>query len=297
MRDQAHAKNDFSSQPFLFAHFNITRHYAGLALHGIARHINPLICALNEHKTLPKYILMIPDRDILTSMKTAKNFGVARIIGAVLHYLIKQIDLFIERRCQEAMQKKSGALMADHPKVVWMRMLKRPPRNHSEDISALRGKFNSILEERLQEDNSKDHHIMSIQIPLDEFDLLGNLTSTGKITFWKEVDRAMQCFHADEIKLKPCANSTNNTNQSQSPRSSKSGAQTEGAGAPKKHKLPTSPPVKLPRDDHRKRRSPSAHEQHNKRRRSRSRSRSHSRSHPRSHHCGPQHHRHGHHRH
>ena len=52
---------------------------------------------------------------------------------------------------------------------------------------------------------SKDlsHRIMSIDVNLDEFDRLGNLTSIGKDNFWKEVDRAIKKFDRGSIKLLP----------------------------------------------------------------------------------------------
>ena len=79
-------------------------------------------------------------------------------------------------------------------------MLKRP--QSCIGAFALRGKFNSILEECLL-DGSKEHHdIMSIDIDLNEFDYSGGLTQTGMNTFWKEVNHAMSKFDTGEITLK-----------------------------------------------------------------------------------------------
>ena len=44
-----------------------------------------------------------------------------------------------------------------------------------------RGKFNSILEERLHD--GPHHHIMSITIAKENYDLLGNPTSAGALQF------------------------------------------------------------------------------------------------------------------
>ena len=67
----------------------------------------------------------------------------------------------------------------------------------------LRGKFNSILEERLHDGKPGAHRIMSIKVDTSGYDNLGNLSSDGKTHFWKEVDRALKRFDSGEIKLKP----------------------------------------------------------------------------------------------
>ena len=82
---------------------------------------------------------------------------------------------------------------------------RRMPRSSSctrNDIFALRGKFNSILEDRLQADGN-GQHIISIQVPEVEFDLLGNLNEIRKITFWHEINRGLRKFDMGEITLKP----------------------------------------------------------------------------------------------
>ena len=83
-------------------------------------------------------------------------------------------------------------------------MLKRPAFANSESgVFALRGKFNSVLEEQLHYSKRGKHHIMSVDIKLDEFDRQGNSNSFGKSLFWKEVDRAMKRFDLGEKTLNP----------------------------------------------------------------------------------------------
>ena len=81
-------------------------------------------------------------------------------------------------------------------------MIKRPKHLTTTTPFNLRGKFNSILEERLHD--VKDHHrIMSIEVRSDEFDQLGNLTTNWKWDFWSEVNRAIQNLDANDIMLRP----------------------------------------------------------------------------------------------
>ena len=86
-------------------------------------------------------------------MKT-QHFSAGLVMGPSLHYIVKQFDTLIARRRQDIASKKPGAVIDDEfPYIVWVCMLKRPPGTISaveaNNVFALRGKFNYILEERL----------------------------------------------------------------------------------------------------------------------------------------------------
>ena len=66
---------------------------------------------------------------------------------------------------------------------------------------------------------------MSIDVRGSEFDLAGNLTSSGKEEFWMEVTRVFKKFDLDKIKLQPRQPIQNNKDE------------TRG----KREKLPTPP--------------------------------------------------------
>lgn len=160
---------------------------------------------MNEKPHPPKMLFIVPDKDILSILH---NIGVsdALTIGAVIHYLVKQIDMIIERRRMDLLDKKPGSVCQDdQPKIVWVRMLKRPAvvRLDSSNIYALRGKFNSILEEHIQDGNADNHYIISIEVDNDNFDLTGNLTTAGQLKFWNEILRGLEKFDTGAIKLKP----------------------------------------------------------------------------------------------
>ena len=186
--------------PFMFSMFNVSTHYLDFGS-TISSIIHPLICTLNEQHRLPKYILIFPDKDLLTSMKGHK-IETSLVIGSTLHYIIRQMDIIIDRRKMDLLEYKPGAAPLAMPKIIWIRMLKCP-KSIKSPIFGLRGKFNSILEERLLDGNAENHYIMPIEVVSNEFDLQGNLTSLGKESFWKEVDKAMRKFDANEIKLRP----------------------------------------------------------------------------------------------
>ena len=191
--------------PCIFQWFNVNGLHvsANCAIKSASRFINPLVHALNEEPHLPKYIVIVPDKDILYFLN-GKNNTSAMAIGSYLHYTIKQIDMYIDRRKTDLCDKKPGAVDPDHtiPKIVWVRMLQRPASNRKE-LYLLRGKSNSILEERLFDGNAESHFILSIEVQERHFDFTGDLTATGKAEFWKEVNRGLQKFDKKEITLKP----------------------------------------------------------------------------------------------
>ena len=163
MNRQARSNNQ---QPLhLFDMYNVKSYWPDATVTGLNRSITPLVDAFNDmgNQRLPKYIMVIPDKDVLNGLRTAtgENFRVSRIIGALIHYIIKQIDLLIERRRQDLASKHTGALIdPEFPKTIWVRMLKRPKLDlpTTQEICVLRGKFNSILEERLHEDGRGKHY-------------------------------------------------------------------------------------------------------------------------------------------
>ena len=187
--------------PYMYEMFNINGYFAGMGTQGPLKLVNPLVDALNDDHHLPKYILFIPDKDLMEAKVDRSAF----MIGANLHYIVKQADLHLERRQQDLLNKRPGALSGESPKLIWIRMLQRPldvlVENY--EILSLRGKFNFILEDRLLDGDVENHHIMSIEVDAKHYDLVGNLTERGKSIFWNEVDKAMKKFDTKEIQLRP----------------------------------------------------------------------------------------------
>ena len=213
MRNNA-VKNN-KTVPFLFQSYNVSAYFNMISssTRGLARILNPLIQALNERPRLPKMIIVVPDKDIITDAKTY-SFGSTYILGKALHYLVKEIGIVIQRRKMELMEKKPGTVVPDYPKVIWVRMLKRPkdiPVIGFTEALSMRGKFNSIREEMLTVINPGENHLISITVPENDFNMQGDLSNTGKTCFWSEMDRGLKKFDLGEISLKPCNFSENKT--------------------------------------------------------------------------------------
>ena len=185
--------------------FNLFPYY-GSSARGINRFLAPLAEALNDRRDcpLPKYIIYVLDKDLIDCLKGNK-IETSIVMGAAIHYLLKQVDILINRRNTDILNIKPGAYSEIYPRIVWIRMLKRPnvkPVN-TQKFFSLRRKFNSMLEERLLTAHEERHRIMSIEVQSGEFNNWGDLTSGGKAQFWREVDQAMNKFDTGKIKLFP----------------------------------------------------------------------------------------------
>ena len=192
------------SSPYLFDMFNIHSYY-GSAGWGLNRILNLLVDALNERPHLPKILVMVPDKDIIANLKD-KQTHTGIVMGGVIHYIIKQINTMIKRRVSALTEKKPGMVTSSHPKIVWIRMLKCSASDYegsiNKNIFPVRGKFNSILEQCILEDDDDIHRIMSILVDAENYDAWGNLTDSGKEQFWLEVDKGLMKFNMDEISLR-----------------------------------------------------------------------------------------------
>ena len=91
------------------------------------------------------------------------------------------------------------------PRIIWVKALICPFIKNTDKgyIFSQCKKFNEILEEISQQ--FKHTHVMEAIIPDDDntFDRMGNLTSVGKITLWREVNMQMHAFDKGKIDLRP----------------------------------------------------------------------------------------------
>ena len=71
--------------PYIFKHFNVSGHYAPCRVSNIISHLTyALVEVLNTKPRLPKYLVVIPDKDYIESLWC--NSGISIMLGAALHY-------------------------------------------------------------------------------------------------------------------------------------------------------------------------------------------------------------------
>ena len=169
---------------------------------GMVHMINPFIEAFNNRMKLPKYVIWIPDVDILHQIDASRNDGI--FIQQCIDWLLCNIENLTSRREFQLFDTRPGALLAGSPKFIWVKVLKRKEEHiDSEPIFSFRNKFNNSLEATLAQGKSKyEHLILSIDVG-GEYDLFGNLNNSGKQRFWSELNSCMQKFELHQINLKP----------------------------------------------------------------------------------------------
>ena len=127
------------TRPFIYEMYNVSA-WTGSGKKCITRIVNALVAALNEKTILPKYILMVIDRDII--MDTEKvDRGYWLLIEDQIEWVQKQITKVLTRRREDLKYKRAGSLPdSTEPKVIWIKIINRPYENN--ESSAI--KYNPI---------------------------------------------------------------------------------------------------------------------------------------------------------
>ena len=173
----------------------------------VARIVNSLISGLNSRDRLPKYILMLIDRDILMDIDVLDDDDdVPSTLYENICWVVKQVDMHIRRKKADLLEKKPGAVYTGDPKVVFIRMIRRIdhfiPKSRLESVYHLRAKFNDFLNE---EASRIDQRMLTINscATTAHFDKYGKLSLKGKNALWYEIDELMEWFDEGRIKLLP----------------------------------------------------------------------------------------------
>ena len=116
--NQAQRKKDVAP-PYIHEQFNVISYYKQFST-GVrrcaARIINALFEGLNERDRLPCYLVIIPDKDLISDIDVFE-FGASRIITDVLQWMLKEINMFLHRKRLEILDKKPGAVAEDDLKL------------------------------------------------------------------------------------------------------------------------------------------------------------------------------------
>ena len=201
--------------PFIFSNYNVSTFTANdRSVRSIfARILNCLIDSLNKYHLLPRFIVMIPEWDILKHLNYYE-FGISKMIGAGIEWLIDEISNLITDKKEQMRLVRPGAVTSLEPKVIWLKIISRP---YNPKIMLQREKFNAILEETLFK--TKKMYIMDVQEEANlsfthDFELNGELNKYGKAKFWKEFDRQLGKLDRQQIRLKPQAIISESANKS-----------------------------------------------------------------------------------
>ena len=167
----------------------------------VARIFNVVLSAMNTRVILPKYLVVVPDKDILDATGFA-DFGERSCLKGIVKYLVKEINKYVDARFEDLYRKKSGSVKKGEPRVIWVKMIDRPTLKN-DPIMSWRSTFNEILEEVLVAEGHT-YIINLTSLKNDKFfSSGGELLADGRIQFWKELDHVLKEFDRKKITLLP----------------------------------------------------------------------------------------------
>ena len=174
------ASNQKQPMPYIFEYYNVssyTQHPFTAPKNVLLQMTNELVKGLNEHVRLPRMIVVIPDWDILRFIDHFA-YGVSTVTGICLHWVINNMEHYIEARKDELRRKKLGAVTPNEPKIIWVMMFNRV--NGTSKMLAVRKKYNTVLEELLSK--RRYHYVLDVSQAIEE---LRNFTHDNQLNMQK----------------------------------------------------------------------------------------------------------------
>ena len=125
---QQDAEKDSREPPlFILEFFNIKAYFDSLGIEGLAlsRVVNSLIKGVNEkHAKLPKYLVVLLDKDILYDIDQGQSMQSTQIImGEITRWLVRQINVVLRRKRIDLLEKCPGTVSGYATKVIFVCML------------------------------------------------------------------------------------------------------------------------------------------------------------------------------
>ena len=171
----------------------------------MTRLVNCLVKALNDNSTLPRFIIVIPEVDLLSFFSYYEETSHAELetfsrIG--LKWILNQFDRVLSIKKEELRKLQAGSITSSEPKIIWVTSLNRPSDTREDDRS--KKIYNTNLENLIFD--RYGHYIMHVNNKLDDseyFNALNSLNARGKRRFWQSVDDNLEKFDFHRISLCP----------------------------------------------------------------------------------------------
>ena len=208
MRDKAiQAKNQ---PPYLFRYYNMKPYYSTSLTsknNAFLRFEETVDEALEECDKLPRFIVIIIDKDLLESACSVLNNyvppeemdpGIEKIIKWMTSYVDRSVSLLKT----DMYHKKPGSATAAEPKYIWLKMLPRK-HQHVNKAEFFRYRFNEILENRIASKTSNYILDVGYIVKHDSFNKDAYLRADDTIEFWNKVDKQLEKFDKKKIGLIP----------------------------------------------------------------------------------------------
>ena len=183
--------------PFLYKMFNIFYFFSSKLSNRrnvLLRVINAFTEGLNRRQHLPRYIIILLDKDILSLLDLDVAF-LTKQLERCIAGLAKQMTRLIEARKEKLYKKKQGAVPSsdEFPTLIWVELFDKPyMRNRF--IQKNRNKFNKGINEVAI--HEKNYRVMAIEsLGIRHFTLTGALNYEGKQQLWREINYQMNDFY------------------------------------------------------------------------------------------------------
>ena len=159
---------------------------------------------MNDQDSLPRFILVVPDWDLLKYFGAkACRFGISDISFKILKWMANNIDRVIECRKEDLSRIKPGVISPAEPKIIWVKMINRV--EVTARVLAVRNKFNQAMADMVAD--RKSHFILDPNSVVEDSSLIsaihGTLNAEGHIRYWKKIDELIEKFDYKEVSLKP----------------------------------------------------------------------------------------------
>ena len=136
--------------PYLYEQYNVFFFFttqASKQTNFLARIQNAIAEAFNCRTHLPRYILMILDKDLIEAVSYF-DYGETRVLGDTTNWIAKELEHSIESRIEDLLSKKPGAVH-NNTRIIWVKMIPRKGiqdiSSHERKILAAKPKFNAAL--------------------------------------------------------------------------------------------------------------------------------------------------------
>ena len=154
----------------------------------ISRFRNCLVHLINRHAKLPKFIVIIPEDDLLNTVKYT-GFGVSSAYAKILDWLVLEFYKIISG-FKDRLPAKCTKI--DEPHMVWIQTTRHSNYNNDE----IRGKFNNCMRVIAgAQDNTAVYFLQQLWERKNSNLVMqqnGYITFTGIGTLWGAVDRTIK---------------------------------------------------------------------------------------------------------
>ena len=112
---------------YMQEYYNINDYYfsqSNLMPSATSRIVNTAIEALNDRERLPRYMVIVIDKDLMDDLSDLQNNPVRDLV-ALINWIGRQLDIMIHRKRLQISEKRPGAVNQNDPTVILVTMVRR----------------------------------------------------------------------------------------------------------------------------------------------------------------------------